>query len=703
MLPDPSTPVEKVSRIDRKIVPALKRLGIATLRDLLFHFPFRYEEFLNERDISLVRAGETVTVRGVIKKASNARTARKNMAITEAVLEDKTGAILAVWFNQPFLLRNFRPGDLFIFSGKALMSPKGRLTLQNPVYERIGKGASVSGFFRTSIHASGLVPIYPETERLSSRWLRYLIHSYLDLRFRLPDFLPPETRRKYRLPELKDALLSIHFPKSREEAERAQVRFAFEELLLLQLRSLREKLRLRQERAIPIPLNLPLVKQFVKSLPFELTNSQRIVIWEIVKDIGKGYPMNRLLEGDVGSGKTVVAAAASLLVSDAGHQTAFLAPTEILARQHYATLSKILSPFGVAIALCTGAEKTAGEGNGVVVGTHALLQEDAAFRNLGLVVVDEQHRFGVEQRAKLTGHAITVGSSRPLLPHFLSMSATPIPRTLALTVFGDLDISILEEMPKVRKTVITKIVPSKERAEAFAFIRSEIKNGRQAFVVCPRIEIPSEPPSSPPSILSQQKLLFSEVKAVTEECRKLSEEIFPDLRIEMLHGKIKPREKDAIMRRFRAGEIDILVSTTVVEVGIDVPNATIMAIEGAEHFGLATLHQLRGRVGRGSEQSYCFLFPSSDGLSSRRLRALLDASNGFELAEKDLEIRGAGDLFGTRQWGVSDVALKRLTDQKLVRASRREAAELLQKSADLSSYPLLVQKLESSARAVHWE
>ncbi len=485
---------------------------------------------------------------------------------------------------------------------------------------------------------------------------------------------------------------AIHFPRSLEEAECAQKRFAFEELLLIQLSALRERAKLKRHHAPEIPLQLHWVKKFVASLPFELTDAQRRSMWEIFQDIAKPRPMNRLLEGDVGSGKTVVAASAALLVARAGFRTAVMAPTEILARQHYDTLSKFLKPFDVSVGLLIGSEKNS-TGAAVLTGTHALIQEGRTFENLGLVVVDEQHRFGVEQRARLIKNNTT-----HLVPHFLSMSATPIPRTFALAIYGDLDLSILDEMPKARKRVITKIVEPEKRPGAYQFIRDEVKEGRQVFVICPRIEV-SLPAEGETSI----RPAMLETKAVKEEYKKLSEKIFKDLKVGMLHGKLKSKEKDAVMKKFKNRELDILVSTSVVEVGVDVPNATIMMIEGAQAFGLAQLHQFRGRVGRGAAQSYCFLFPSENGMTTRRLRAVVEAKNGFELAERDLEIRGAGDIFGTRQWGVSSEAMKALADAKLVRAVRTEAIELLRQDPKLEHNFLLGERLEETERTVHLE
>lgn len=685
------TPLEKIPRISRKIIPALKRLGILNIRDLLLYQPSRYEDFSNLKKIKDAAAGETVTIRGEIQKISVNRTARKKMFITEARIFDETGSIKALWFNQPFLAQNLKTGDRVSFSGKISLGPKG-IYLQNPAYEKI------SG--KQNIHTGGLIAIYPETRGITSRWIRFLIKNFIEFRRQIPDPLPLETRKKYLLPETKDAIFSLHFPKTQKEAGGARRRFNFEQLLLIQLNALSERMKLKQQQAPAIPLNIQLMKEFVSSLPFELTNAQRRSIWEILQDISKPRPMNRLLEGDVGSGKTVVAAAALLLAVKAGYQTAFMAPTEILASQHHKTLKELLASFSVKIGIFTGSRKETAKDTDIFVGTHALIQKNVRFEKLGLIIIDEQHRFGVKQRAELVG-----GRAREsvLLPHLLSMSATPIPRTLALTIYGDLDLSILDEMPKSRKQIITKIVEPGKRKETYDFIRNEAEKGKQIFVICPRIEANGKEQIANNNQLSLQKLLQSEVKAVKEEYKKLSEEIFLDFKIDMLHGKLKSKEKEEIMKKFKEGKTDILVSTSVIEVGVDIPNATIMMIEGAEKFGLAQLYQFRGRVGRGTEQSYCFLFPTEDGMITRRLRAVVDAKNGFELAEKDLEIRGAGDIFGTKQWGVPSTILEAITDAKLVREVRQEAIEILKKDPSLKSWPELQRRLKEAEKTIHPE
>lgn len=694
-----ATPIESIPKVSKKIVPALKHLGIKNIRDLLLYLPLRYDDFSQQKKIKHILVDEIVTIQGVVKKITSRRTAKKYLIITEAFMEDETGTLRAVWFNQPFLARNLKTGETVNLSGKITLGPGGKY-IQNPAYEKITRNQLPV----TGIHTGGLIAVYPETRGITSRWIRFLVNMFMGEREMLADTLSQETRRKYQLPELKDAVLSLHMPKTLAEAERARRRFLFEELLLIQMRSLQSRMHLKSFQAPTIPLDVALIKSFVQSLPFELTNAQRRSMWEIFQDIAKPRPMNRLLEGDVGSGKTVVASAASLLAVRSGFRVLLMAPTEILARQHFETFQKILAPFSLFIGLLTGSEKKFHSDADIVIGTHALIQRGAKFENLGLVIIDEQHRFGVEQRAKLVTSNQLPGTKT--LPHFLSMTATPIPRTLALSIYGDLDLSVLDEMPKSRKEIITKIIEPGRREEAYQFIRQEMRRGGQAFVVCPRIEVNNENDKSQTAHykkVSQQKLLLAEVKTVKAEYEKLSTKIFPDFRVGMLHGKLKPKEKDAVMKKFKNKEVDILVSTSVIEVGVDVPNAAIMLIEGAERFGLAQLHQFRGRVGRGSEQSYCFLFPTEDGVVGRRLRAIVDAKTGFELAEKDLEIRGAGDLLGTRQSGLSSFALAAVTDPKLVREVRREAAEILTKDPTLSSLPALREKLELLRKSVHAE
>ena len=697
-----STPIEKIPRVGPQYQKKLKRLGIKKIGDLLFHFPHRYEDFSNLIPISEVKVGETVCVQGKITEIKNIRTWQKKMMITNAIIEDSSGAIKVVWFNQSYLTETLKPGTLVCLAGKVTLGKKSYAGtyLSSPAYEKI------SGLERkTLIHTGGLIPVYPETEGLSSRWLRYILRPLLaQIKKTIKDPLPEIIIGENSLLPLNRALWQIHFPDSKELAEKARKRFSFQELFLIQLNVLREKMKLKKEKAIPIPFNLKIVKSFVDSLPFKLTNAQRKSTWQILKDIEKPRPMNRLLEGDVGSGKTIVATVAALNVTKAGYQTAFMAPTEILAKQHFKNLKKVLKNFKLKVGLLTSQdckistkkvskkeflEKIKKGKIDIVIGTHALIQENVKFEKLALVILDEQHRFGVEQRAHLCQNA---SSQKRIIPHLLSMTATPIPRTLALTIYGDLDLSLLDEMPKGRKKIITKLVPPQKRGEVYRSIKDKIKKGKQAFVICPRIEP------------GQTNQAWSEVKAVKEEYEKLSKKIFPSLKIDMLHGKMKVKEKDKVMKRFKGGKINILVSTSVVEVGIDIPNATMMIIEGAEKFGLSQLHQFRGRIGRGKDQSFCFLFTGSPAIkTTRRLQAILKSEDGFELAEKDLQIRGPGEVFGARQWGIPDLVMASLTDVPLMEKTRWWARKILQKDPHLKKYPLLAERIREFGKRIHLE
>jgi len=718
---DISFPVEKIPRIGPQYQKRLKRLGIDTVGQLLYHFPHRYEDFSNLKKISEIKAGENVSVQGKILDIKNIRTFRKRMFLTQATLEDETGTIKAIWFNRPYLTNALKKNDLVFLSGK--VAPKSnKYYLSSPAYEKISGESD-------PIHTARLVPVYPETEGLSSRWLRYILQPLLSqLKNRIRDPLPEEIKKKRQLLPLSQAIWQIHFPDSLALAKKSRERFCFEELFLIELRALKERMKLKRERAISVPINLETIQKFVKSLPFHLTSAQKKSAWQILKDMEKQMPMNRLLEGDVGSGKTIVAMMAVLNTVKNKYQAALMAPTEILAKQHYKTFNEFLKSFKISIGFLTGKEYKLnnkkierkrllekiekGEVD-LLIGTHALVQDSkpleskrtpkVKFNSLALVIIDEQHRFGIEQRAKLAKGA---DPNKKLIPHLLSMTATPIPRTLALTIYGDLDVSLIDELPKGRKKVITRIIPPEKRKEAYGFIRKEVKKGKQVFVICPRIE-PSK--KSQDEILTERDFTekmssLYEVKAVKNEYEKLSKNIFPDLRIAMLHGKMKTEEKEKTMKSFKKGSIDILVSTSVVEVGIDIPNASVMMIEGSEKFGLSQLHQFRGRVGRGSDQAYCLLFTEiPGGIYFRRLRAILSTDNGFELAEKDLEIRGPGEIFGIKQWGIPDLAMASLKDISLVEETRSAAREILEKDPELKKYPLLAEKLKEFKERVHLE
>jgi len=672
-------------------------VGIQTIRDFLYYFPQRYEDFSKITSIKNIKLNEKNCVCGIILETGSQRSFKRKLSITESVIQDKTGAIKAVWFGQPYLKNTLKKGDTVCLAGKVILS-RNEVVLQSPVYEKV--------YSSDFTHTGRIIPIYPETKGLSSRWIRYVLKPVLES-VDIEESLPKEIVKEEKFLPLKKAIKEIHFPSSFDNMEKARKRFAFEELFTVELSVLRQKFRLKKEKSPSVPFNVEIIKRLVKSLPFKLTDAQRKCTYQIVKDLEKTCPMSRLLEGDVGSGKTVVAVLAVLSAVKAGYQAAFMAPTEILVKQHFNEVSKLLQPFKVRIALLTGkqdkiiSQKLSYGGKpeileisrtkilerikqgeiDVLVGTHTLIQDKVKFGNLALAIIDEQHRFGVKQRSKLL-------TDNKWFPHLLSMTATPIPRTLALTIYGDLDLSLLDELPKGRKKIETKVISPKDRNKVYDFVKEEIKKGKQIFVICPKIEETEK----------------SELKAVKEESERLKKEVFLKEKIEILHGKMKTKEKEKIMTDFKNKKFDILVSTSVVEVGVDVPNATCMIIEGSERFGLAQLHQFRGRVGRGRDQAYCFLFTDSRSQKTRqRLSAILKAKNGFELAEKDLSIRGPGSLYGIKQWGLPDVAMENLTNLKLVEKTRESAKTLLYKDPNLNNCPFLKQKVEAFEKRIHLE
>ena len=705
---DLNSPIQTIPGIGEKVLEKLDRLKIKKVSDLLFHLPFRYEDFSNIKNIFDLEAEEKATVTARVLNIGNKRTWKRKIIITEALLEDASAPIRAVWFHQPYLLQTLKKGLWVNISGKVSADKMG-LYFSNPVFEILGSGesegppfAGEGRSFGETLHTAGLVAIYPETAGLTSRWLRLKIKGLLDNITNITDFLPSFITKEFGLLiNLDQALRQIHFPKNLSEAAAAKKLLAFQDIFLLQLFVHNEKQKIKSKLASPISIDLSLVKKFIAALPFHLTDSQKIAAWQILKDLENTSPMNRILVGDVGSGKTVVAAIAAANAASQKYQTALLAPTEILAIQHFKTLSQILKNFPAEIALLTSAyAKLNGRENiskpnlikkistcevAIVIGTHALIQKNIKFGNLALVVVDEQHRFGVDQRA-----ALLKNPQHSAVPHLLSMSATPIPRTLALTLYGDLDLSILKELPKGRKKIITKIVAPVNRAKAYEFIENQIKRGRQAFVICPLIEV-------------SEAAIMSEIKAAAAEYKKLSEKIFPHLKIGLLHGKLKPAEKEAVMKNFKDKKTDILVSTSVVEVGIDIPNASVMMIEGADRFGLSQLHQFRGRVGRADHQSFCFLFTESPAqATSHRLKMLVESEDGFKLAEQDLKIRGPGQFFGAEQSGLPDLAMESLKDTKLIEEVQQAVKLFLEKSKT-ENHPLLKQKLAEFKRDIHWE
>lgn len=699
------TPVSSLGGLFKRFLPALTRLGIKTVKDLLWHFPARYEDFSKITPVRDLVPGTSVTVRGKIVRISSRNAFRKGIrSVVEAEIEDDTGTVPAIWFNQPYASRSLKEGQIANFSGRVAKKKRGGLYLAQPAHET---GA------RKTTHTARIVGVYPETRGITSKGLRRLVEMTLP-KIGPEEWLPEEVSAKYDVPEMKNALREAHFPSSVESAGRARERFLFEELLLVHLANASRKMKLSESEAHSLHTDIDWLKGTLSGLPFELTESQKRSLWEIIKDIGRPHPMNRLLYGDVGSGKTVVAALAALIAAKNGLQSAFMAPTEILARQHFRTLSQLFSAiperWQPPAGLLTSSEarvlyetdletevkksdlaKKVLEGKlSIVVGTHTLIEKTIRFEKLGLVIVDEQHRFGVRQRAALL-------EKSGVVPHLLSMSATPIPRTLMLTVFGDLQHSRITELPKGRESIETTIVPPAKRSEVYDFVDKKLGEGRQAFVICPRISLPEENRSSH----TQGRM---ETKAVEDEHKKLSEKIFPHRRIAALHGGMKSADKERIMNDFREGKTDILVSTSVVEVGVDIPNATIIMIEGSNRFGLAQLYQLRGRVGRGEHRSYCFLMTDSEEQTENaRLQAIARAKNGLELAEEDLKLRGPGELLGEAQSGFSDLVTEALRHPRLVDTSRQAAEEILEKDPTLMRYPLLQERVKEFEKKVHRE
>lgn len=654
----------------------LQKLGINTVRDLLLYFPRRWDDFSKITPIAEVKTGETVSIKGIVYDIITKKS-RRGMPVTEAVVTDETGTVKAVWFNQKFLDRTLNKGDEIYLAG-ALEWNYGQVAFNSPAWEKAGEETEIENLR----HVGRIIPVYSETEGVSSKWLRQKIAPLAKLVYGIKDHLPAEVKQKHNLMEFSAAVRAMHYPENMEELKRAKERFIVDNLFCLLLAVLSNRKIVQADSAISIDYDEKIGKKFVESLPFELTDSQRKAAWEILKDLGKSKPMNRLLEGDVGSGKTVVAAMASLMVARRGYQVAILAPTEILAKQHFESFKELLAPYEIKVGILTGGQKTAEKKETlkelvdgdiqVIVGTHALLSEKVKFWTLGLVIVDEQHRFGVDQRRALKGINPT-----GKVPHFLSMSATPIPRTLAITVFGDLDISVLSDMPLGRKKVGTHLVSPEKRKDGYKFIAGKIKEGRQVFVICP--------------LVSESDKLG--VKSAEAEFERLKA-IFKKEKIGLLHGRMPKEEKERVMGEFAAGKINILVSTSVIEVGINVPNATIMVIEGAERFGLSQLHQFRGRVGRGKHQSFCFLFTDSNSDTvNTRLSALINSENGFVLAEKDLEIRGPGEILGIKQHGkVDDTLLSVMKDPKLIPEVRETAEKWLAKN-NVTDYNLLSAKI----------
>jgi ATP-dependent DNA helicase RecG len=663
---DLNASVTTLNQVGPRYAQTLERLDIFTLGDMLYHFPHRYDDYSKMVPINRLRYGEKVSIIGTVQSISTRTTRGGKTKLTEAVISDGSGAIRATWFNQPWITKRLRQDMQIVLSGETDQY-LGRLVMNTPDWSTVENKHLMS---------EGIVPIYPLTAKITQKWLRDKIHAVVEnWTGNVLDPLPANILEGADLMDLSAALSHIHFPASWDKLKEARHRLSFDEIFLLQLGVLQQKQAWSARTASVFELPESWLAEQTEKLPFQLTSAQQRSIDEVAHDLTRGHPMNRLVQGDVGSGKTIVAAMAIAMVTQAGSQAAMMAPTSILAEQHYQNLLQILAnPEGPIsaeqIQLMVGATPesqketiraglAAGEIK-LVVGTHALIEGPVEFADLQLAIIDEQHRFGVKQRAALR--------SKGTNPHLMVMTATPIPRSLALTVYGDLEISIIDEMPPGRLPVETHVLYPKERERAYSLIRHQVDAGHQAFIIYPLVE-------------ESEK---SEEKAAVEEHQRLQEDIFPNLNSGLLHGRLTPSEKDSIMEKFRAGEFHVLVSTTVVEVGVDIPNATVMLIEGAHRFGLSQLHQLRGRVGRGATRAHCLLIPgNADAVENERLQAMADTNDGFELAERDLDQRGPGDFLGTRQSGFSELQLASLTDVDLIKKARHHAQQLFELDPEL--------------------
>ncbi len=668
------TPVTYVKGVGPAVAKKFEKLGVKTVRDLLYYFPHRHLDYSRLKKIAELKEGEEQTIIANIWQAGEARPGGRRS--TEAIVGDETGNIRALWFNQPYIAKQLPTNAQIVLSGKVTLF-RGQHQLMSPEWE------IVDGTDNVGVHTARLVPLYPLTQGLHPRQVRRLMKEFIDRwAGQLTDFLPDELRNRLQLLALPEAISQAHYPDSEAAKDRARVRLAFDELFLLQLGVMSRKRRWQLSRpGTALDIKEDVLQRFLGSLPYTLTAAQDKVLKEILGDLNKPTPMIRLLQGEVGSGKTVVATAALLMAVANGFQGAFMAPTEILAEQHFGTFCQLLSKLGqeegegniksytgflpkpLTIALLIGDTKQAGKKKlqqqiqdgeiDIIIGTHALVQKGLEFSRLGLAVVDEQHRFGVEQRGALREKGFN--------PHMLVMTATPIPRTLALTLYGDLDLSVISELPPGRQAVKTKWLKPEQRESAYNFVRKQVGEGRQAFILCPLVE-ESE------AITAQ---------AAVAEYERLSHEVFPDLKMGLLHGRMSAVEKDAVMEEFRAGRLNILVATPVIEVGIDIPNATVMLIESADRFGLSQLHQFRGRVGRGKEQSYCMLMAENPSeVGRQRLDIIENTQDGFKLAEEDLKMRGPGEFFGTRQSGLPDLRMARISDVAILELARNEAVKL---------------------------
>ena len=695
--------VNRLKGFPTRYLKGFKRLGLETVGDLVYHFPNRHNDYAHIRKVADLEHGEEQTVVVNVWEASETRQGPRRRS-TQAVLGDDTGNVRAIWFNQPYLTQTFRPGTPLVISGKVNVF-RGSFVFESPEYELLKDQEEL-------VHTGRMVPVYPIVDGLPQRTLRRMVKQALDVGLSsVVEFLAQDTRHRLSLMGLQNAVAQFHYPDTSKEWAAARRRLAFDELLPLQLAALSRK-RAWQEEGASVPLKADRsLDAFLASLPFELTGAQSAVLAEALQDMERSRPMSRLVQGDVGSGKTVVAFAVLLVAAFAGHQGALMAPTEILAEQHFLTAKRLLvegSKSGqeenlatvtvgpdsrlITIGLLLGSQsrkakvelhrRVADREVDIVIGTHALIQAEVEIPDLALAVVDEQQRFGVMQRATIRG--------KGLRPHLLAMSATPIPRSLSLTLYGDLDISVIDELPPGRQRIRTKRVEPDRRATAYNFVRKQVEEGRQAFIVCPLIE--------------ESEAIRT--RAAVKEYERLSREVFPDLRLGLLHGRMALREKEQVMESFQRAELDILVSTPVIEVGIDVANATVMLVDGADRFGLAQLHQFRGRVGRGKHESYCLLLADSPGKEAlERLKIVERVQDGFELSEEDLRLRGPGDYLGTRQSGLPELMVARITDYDILALAREEATKILDSDPGLveADHALLAKRVAEIAAGLSGE
>jgi ATP-dependent DNA helicase RecG len=668
-----ASPLEQIKGVGEKTAVELKRAGLYTVHDLVTFLPRKHEDFSDVVKIAHISPGNK-TIRARCEKIAT-RPVRRGLRITTATLADDTGKLQAVWFNQPYRATQLKGDDEFFFSGNFEYN-YNKYQLSNPTAEKVSE---------MPVSSDRIVPVYRSVKGLKSQLVRKIIMQLKPLMTMYPETLPESIVKQQGLISHADALVGMHFPRSDTDIKKAKERLGFEELFQLLLASQLNKQSNASLDGWKIPFDQKIVAAFVAKLPFELTSAQRRAAWEIIQDFERESPMNRLLQGDVGSGKTVVAGLAARQAAHAGFQSALMAPTEILANQHAETLRKMLEPFDLTVGLLTGSvkgkaravlyERIARGDVDVVVGTHALIQESVRFHKLGFVAIDEQHRFGVKQRQELL-------KKSEKMPHLLAMTATPIPRSLALTVYGELDVSILNERPQGRKPIATKIWSPNSLVQVYERIDDELQLGRQAYVICSLIDDNPD----------------NEIKSVETEYKKLKNSIFKHRTIGLLHGKMKAEEKDEVMQSFAAGEIDILVSTTVVEVGVDVPNATVMLIENADRFGLSQLHQLRGRVGRSAHQSYCYLIMSDSSKPSERLREIEKSNDGFYLAEVDLRLRGPGEIYGRAQHGALNLQIATLADTHLIKRAQEAAQSFVQSGDDLLQYKQLAEQVYAYQR-----